>query len=235
MPPKTTITFHWNRLGQIASSITGYRLPPPRNDELAWILAPSGPLLLAHQFGAMKPSQGLIVSGWALDTVFHNKYVIMPINSALRAASMDFLFPGGPAVTIQFHPRHGLFANSDSIEEGVRQLMNNYIHYVYSQLDDYLRIVFRTFVVTTIGMYYEFLQDCLAAGTLAKGSDHWTLEFPSMSAGIIYTVSTLYYVPEGGHTTDNEDWARKQTDHVEEQYSKIKTMRDGVLTAIGMY
>lgn len=235
MASKSTIHLNWSRLGQVMHHVSGYRPPPPRDDALAWLLAPSGPLLLAHQFGAMKPSHALIVSGWVIDTLFHNRYVIMPINSALSSATIEFIYTGGPAVKVQFHPKHSVFANSDSVEEGVRQLINNYTHYVYSKLDDYLRIVFRTFAVTATGMYYDFLQDQFAAGTLRKGLDRWTLDFPIMAAGLISAVSTNYYVPEGGHTSDNEEWARKQTDHLREQLSKLMAMRDSILTAMGMY
>ena len=235
MEPKTTIHLNWDPLGQVRHSITGQRQPPPKDDVLAWVLVPSGPLLLAHQFGAMKPSQGLIVSGWVIDTIFHNRYVIMPINSALSQASMEFIYPGGPAIKVRFHPKHSLFANSDSLEEGVRQLINNYTHYVYSQLDDYLRIVFRTFVVAASGMYYEFLQDQLATGTLRRGMDRWTLQFPLMAAGLVSAISTLYYVPQGGRNPDNEEWAQKQAEHLEEQYSKVESMRTSILTAMGMY
>jgi hypothetical protein len=183
----------------------------------------------------MKPSHGLVVAGWVIDMLFHNRYVIMPINSALSSATFDVIYSAGPEVTVQFHPKHNLFANSDSVEEGIRQLINDYTEYVYSKLDDYLKIVFRTFAVAATSTYYHFLQDQLAAGSVRKGQGQWTLAFPIMAARLIVSLSTRYYVPDGGRTPANEEWARKQTDHLQEQHSILTATRDSLLTAMGMY
>ena len=138
MTAKTEILLKWDSAGAIRHSISGISLPPHIDNQTNWILAPSAPFLLAHQFGSMKPSHSMIVSGWVLDMLFHNRYVLMPINSALKAARIVFLYLGDPSIKVQFHPKHSIFANSDSIEEGVKQLINNYTKYVDSRLDAYL-------------------------------------------------------------------------------------------------
>src|SRR3989304_9805470 len=158
MPPKKSIHLEWDAISTMRHRITGDTLPPPRNDDLPWVLAPSAPLVLAHQYGAMKPSHGLIVSTWVLDMVFNNRYILMPINSALAAARIDIHYTHTGSARLTFHPKHALFANSDSLEEGVRLLLNNYCHYVYAQLDEYVAIVFRTMATTATAMYYTFLQ-----------------------------------------------------------------------------
>lgn len=235
MPNTTSIHIEWDATGHITHSFSGARLAPPRDDLLLWVLAPSAPLFLTHQFGAMKPSHGLIASQQAIDILFYNKYVLTPINSALKAALLDVIYPGGPAVKIQFHPRHGLFANSDSVEEGARQLLNNYMRYVFSQLDDYTRIVVRTITTAGIGAYFDLLQDEMRKGAIGRGRDQWNLSFPALSTQVIGALSQAYYVPEGGRTAKNEEWARKQTEHVEENRIQLESMRESIFVAMGLY
>ena len=235
MASKTQINLVWDSVGAINHSITGASLPPPRHDQTNWVLAPSAPLLLAHQFGSMKPSHSMIVSGWVLDILFHNRYVLMPINSALKGAAIDFLFPGGPSIKVQFHPKHSTFANSDSIEEGVRQLINNYTKYAYSQLDDYPKIVVRTLFVAAIGSYQEHLQELVESGSLGRNRDVWTPGLSMFSASLVGVLSERFYIPEGGPNTENEQWASKQSAFLEDSYSKIKSARDSILTSLGMY
>jgi hypothetical protein len=236
MGPKTTISLNWDNAVNIRHTITGYRPGPPKDDILLWILAPSVPLFLAHQFGAMKPSHGLIVSGWILEMLFHNRYTLMPINSALRSAQLDIVYTDSPAVKLLFRPKHAAFANSDSLEEGVRQLLNNCFHYVYSQLDDYNAILFRTVSTTAIGLYYEFLEERVAAGAIGRGKDLWSLKFTAHAAWLIGFLSENGYVlPQGDHTEDDEKWALAATDHLTENYTRLMSMRDSLLPALGLY
>lgn len=235
MAGKTAIHLRWDTAGAIQHSVTGAILPPPRDNQTNWILAPSAPFLLAHQFGSMKPCHSMIVSGWVLDILFHNRYVLMPINSALKAARIEFLYPGGPSIKIQFHPQHTMFANSDSIEEGVRQLINNYTKFVYAQLDDYPKIVVRTSFVAAISAYQDHLQELVASGRHDRIRDVWTPGISMFSAWLLNILSQKFYMPEGGRNPDNEDWAEKQTAFLEESYSKIMSSRDSLLMALGMY
>ncbi len=147
---------------------------------------------------SLRPASGLIVSGWVIDMLFHNRYILMPINSALSSARIDFTYTGGSSVKVKFRPRHALFANSDSLEEGVRQLINNYTHYVYSTLDDYLKIVFRTMAMVATGTYYEFLQAEVATNPIGKGKERWSLAFAAFGGLLVRDLSAMYYVPEGG-------------------------------------
>ena len=233
MSQKTSIKLNWDKAGKINHQISGVSLPPPKNDKLLWVLAPSTPLLLSHQYGSMKPSHGLITSSWIIDMLFENKYVLMPINSALKGANIDFIYSGGPSIKVQFHPQHSIFANSDSLEEGVRQLLNNYFHYVYSMLDGYSRIAIKTIVTLSIGLYFEFIEDQIQDGAIGKGKDNWSTAFPLMSAKIINIVSQKYYVPE--KISENEEWARKQTDSLEDKKIKLRSKRNSLFTVMGLY
>lgn len=233
MAPRTSIHLEWDGVARMRHKITGQRCKHWDDDVLAWVLSPSAPLLLANQFGVMKPSHGLIVSGWVIDMLFHNRYTLMPINSALSSARIDFIYTSGSSVKLTFHPRHPFFANSDSLEEGVRQLINNYTHYVYSKLDDYLKIVFRTIATIAIGTYYDFLQDIVATNH-RQSKERWSLAFSAFSAPLVQYLSGYYYVPQGGRNPENEDWARKQTDDLSEQLSELTSMRDSLFTAFGL-
>jgi hypothetical protein len=233
MSQKTSIKLNWDKAGKINYQISGVSLPPPRNDKLLWVLAPSAPLLLSHQYGSMKPSHGLITSSWIIDMLFDNKYVLMPINSALKGGGIDFIYTGGPSLKVQFHPKHGFFANSDSVEEGVRQLINNYFHSVYSILDVYSRIAVKSITIWAIAMYFIFIEENIKSGTIGKGKDSWSPVFPSVSADIIRYVSERYYVPD--KHSENEEWARKQTEALEDNKLKLRSERNSLFTTMGLY
>jgi len=233
MSQKTSIKLNWDKAGKINHQISGVSLPPPRNNNLLWVLAPSTPLLLSHQYGSMQPSHGLITSSWIIDMLFDNKYVLMPINSALKGGIIDFIYTGGPSIKVKFHPQQGIFANSDSVEEGVRQLLNNYYHYVYSMLDGYSRIAVKTITTLAIGLYFTFIEEQIQSRTIGKGKDSWSLAFPSMSAQIISIVSQKYYVPE--KHSENEEWARKQTVALEDNKIKLRSKRNSLFTTMGLY
>ena len=232
---KTSIHLEWDSGGAISHRISSTDPSFPTDNFKLWVLAPSAPLLMAHQFGVMKPSHGLIACSRVIDMLFRNKYLIMPINSALNAARIDFIYSGGPSIRLQFHPKHKLFHSSDSIEEGVRQLLNNYTHYVYSQLPEYNQIVFRTIASAAIGMYFEFLSELVQGRQVGKGQDKWSPSFSIMSTQLINGLSEAYYVPEGGRTPDHEEWARKQTDFLDQQLSKLDSQMNSLFLTMGLY
>lgn len=234
MAAKTSIHISWRGISEMHHRIEGAVLAPPRENQLAWILAPSAPLLVAHQLGVLRPSHALIVSGWILDMLFRDRYVLMPINPALRGARIDFHFTGGPGIKVTFHPEHALFANSESLEEGVRQLINNYTHHVYSQLDEYMAIVVRTMMGMAIGAYQEFLWELVEAGRIGRGRDAWLVDFSQMAGFQIKMISEKYYVPEGGRTAENEEWARQQTEHLVGVLEDIDARRASLLGAMGL-
>jgi hypothetical protein len=234
MSPKTSINIEWTNGVQIQHTITDFTPTPERSNPIVWILAPSVPLFLALQFGAMRPSQSLIVSGWILEMLFQNRYTLMPINSALRAARIDFVYIGVSSPKIQFHPEHSLFANSDSLEEGVCQLINNYSHHVYSKLDDYMAITVRTFTVVAIGLYFSFLESQVSARAVGRGKDRWSPAFSIYSANTIKVICENYFVLSGGRTQENEQYAQTQTRNLLGKYSEVTTRRNELLTTFGL-
>jgi hypothetical protein len=164
---KTTIDIAWDNGGRISHSISGVILPPPRNEKKFWVLEPSALFLLAHQFGSMKPSQGLIMSGAVIDMLFDNRYVLMPINSSLKSATIDFIYTEN-GIKLQFQPKQGMFANSDSVEEGVRQLLNNYIRYAYTQIDECNQLLFTRFIAIAITVYFDFIEEQIVQGFFCR-------------------------------------------------------------------
>lgn len=234
-PARTSIYLKWDASGSITHRIEGVVLPPPRDDQVLWVLAPSATLLMAHQFGVMKPSHGLITCSRVVDMLFRMKYILMPINSALRRARIDFLYKGGSAIRMKFHPRYRFLSSSDSIEEGIRHLINNYMYYVYSQLPEYNRIVIRSTVIAAIGLYFEFLEEQVQRNTIGIGKDKWYPYFSMMSAKLIDGLSQFYYVPEAGRTPENEEWAKKQTDFLSEKQIQIESKMNSLFVSMGLY
>ena len=159
----------------------------------------------------------------------------MPINSALKGARIEFIYSGGPRVGVKFHPEHKLFHSSDSLEEGVRQLINNYTHYVYDSLPEYNKIVIRTLSIAAVGIYFEFLEEQVQTGRIGRGKDKWMPAFGLMSANLRSGLSGEYYVPESGRTYENEEWAREQTDFLGEQLHKVDSKMNSLFISLGLY
>ena len=233
MADKTTIDIMWDKGGRIIHTISGIMYPPPRDNKNLYVLFPSAVFLLAHQFGSMKPSHGLIICGTVMDMLFNNKYVLVPINSALKGAMIDFIY-AEHSIKVLFHPKHSMFANSDSLEEGVRQLINNYMHYVYTQLDEYAQLLLITFVCLAMTVYFDFLDEQLKDNTIGKGKDVGSSSFPLMSGKLIAWLSQKFYVPPYGTDGQNEQFRKAQLSFHEEHKPVLERRLNSLLSAMGL-
>lgn len=233
MTDKTTIEIAWDKGGKINYSISGTILPPPRDDKKLYVLLPSAIFLLAHQFGSMKPSHGLITCGTVMDMLFDNKYVLLPINSALKGAMIDFIY-AEHSIKVLFHPKQGMFANSDSVEEGVRQLINNYIHYVHTQIDEYAQLVLTTFTSIAIAQYFDFIEEQLKSKSIGKERDLWSLSFSLLSGKLVAWLSQKYYVPPYGTSAENEQWMKAELALHEETRPGLERQRKLLFAAMGL-
>ena len=88
-----------------------------------WLFAPSAPMLITNQLGVMKPSYGLNLCSKILEILRTNKYIITPINSVIKRARIDFVWVQDQTIMLQYFPKHALFHNDNSLEEGSRQLV----------------------------------------------------------------------------------------------------------------
>ena len=233
MTNKTTIHIEWDKGGRVNTSVSGVILPPPRDDQKLYVLLPSAIFLLAHQFGSMKPSQGLITCGTIIDMLYDKRYTLMPINSALKSAMLDLIY-AGPSIKVLFHPKQGLFANSDSVEEGVRQLINNYTHYVSTQIDEYAQMVLITFASISIAQYFDFIEQQLKENSIGKNKDLWSLSFSSLSAKLVAWLSQKYYVPPNGTIAENDKWMKAEIALHEEYRPELENQRKSLFGAMGL-
>ena len=76
----SSIDLKWNSEGKIWHSISEGHGDTKQDCHL--ILAPSLPMLVLHQLGAMKPSQGLVLCSRLLDYFMDGRFIILPINKA---------------------------------------------------------------------------------------------------------------------------------------------------------
>ena len=235
MASKASIHLEWTGNGVISHRTSGVELPPPRDDKTAWLLAPSPSLLLAHQCGVLRPSVALITCARVMDMLLHSKYLLLPINSALKAARIDFIYTATSSVRVQFHPKYGRLAADDSVEEAVTALINNYTHYVYAQLDGHLRIVFRTMAVAVIRHFFNFFEDQIGLGKLGQGRDNRHPSYSVVSAKLIAGLSSEYYVPQGGRTPTNEKWAKDQTLYLDGERTILDEKRAWIFRTMGIY
>jgi len=233
MTDKTTINIEWDKSGKISYQVSGITLPPPRDDKKLYVLAPSALFLLAHQFGSMKPSHGLITCGTIIDMLFDNKYVLVPINSALKGAMIEFIYTES-SIKMQFHPKQGMFANSDSAEEGVRQLINNYSHYAFAQIDEMTQLMFTRFASIAIMVYFDFIEEQLKANLIGKDKDLWSPSFSLTSSKLVAWLSQKYYVPSHGTSAENKKWIKEELGFLEEQRGILESKRRSLFSAMGL-
>jgi hypothetical protein len=111
-----------------------------------------------------------------LDYFDDKTHLVHPINSALKSASIRFVMTRA-GIAITFHPSHGMFANNDSVEEGVRQFINNFIAYVGNMLHGDVVIIVRGYCGAVIGGYVQFLEEELDAGRIGANRDTWSTRF----------------------------------------------------------
>ena len=233
MTDKTTIDIGWDKGGRISYSISGITFPPPRDDKIHYVLVPSALFLLAHQLGTMKPSHGLITCGTVLDMLFDERYVLMPINSALKGATIDFIY-AEHSIKVLFHPKAGMFANSDSIEEGVRQLINNYTHYAFIQIDECNQLLFTRFASIAIAVYFDFIEGQLKANSIGVDKDVWSLSFSLESSKLIAWLSQKYYVLSLEKSAEKKKWIEDELTFLEEQRTILENQRKLLFAEMGL-
>ncbi len=151
----------------------------------------------------------------------------------MKGAAIDFIY-GENSIKVLVHPKHGIFANSDSVEEGLRQLINNHIHYVYTQLDEYAQLLLITFVCLALTVYFDFLEEQLKSNAIGKSNDVWSISFPLMSGKLIAWLSQKFYIPPYGSNAQNEQFRQAQLAFHEEHKPVLERQRKSLLTAMGL-
>lgn len=175
-----TVAITWNSTGKLNLNITSHFSD---KDKIGLLLATSPALFISHLLGTMKPSYGLVLCDGIFDYILHGKHIVTPINKTLKSAEIIyFRLPSGN-VAINFKPKHPLFHNNDSLEEGTRQLAHNYYPHVFASLKKYPypAIAAKVALSQVIGMYQRLLDTLIEEGKLTPGNDKW-FKLMSMAA-----------------------------------------------------
>lgn len=120
----------WDANGRVRHELTS--VVSLNSEQTTDIVACSGPALVASQLGTMRPVHALALCDDLLQLLETGRSVVMPINGALRRASLNFHM--GAEVWHTFHPRVAFLAGSDSVEQAMRQLCHNYILHLRASL-----------------------------------------------------------------------------------------------------
>jgi hypothetical protein len=139
----------------------------------------------------MKPSNGLILCNQIVDLFLEGRHIQYPINSALKGLSLEYV-QGKNGVTLAVHPKASLFANSDSVEEGVRQCMNNYIHLIINSMDDRTKIVIKQLIGSALDCYLDFISTKLSDNQIGQDQDRWSLDFSREMTVMSQTIVSHY-------------------------------------------
>ena len=216
------ITCTWDEVGQIRQSVHGGY--PSNQEDLAFIIAPSFPMLLSHQLGTLRPSHALILSSNVIDLLKGASHIRRPVNSALKAASIEFA-ESRSGTTMQFHPHHGLFANNDSLEEGVRQFIHNYSAHILAKLTGETYLIVRGMAGSVIDQYLELVEHELASGRIGPSWDKWN---PSFSANMAVTTGSMANMygptfPPGTDLHEVDATFYREIPHIEERLAAATT------------
>lgn len=186
-----SISITWNQTGKLNIEITSHL---PGEDKIGLLLAPSPALFISHQLGTMKPSHGLILCDGIFNYILNGKHIATPINSTLKAAEIIYLRLPSGNVAINFKPKHPLFHNSDSLEEGVRQLAHNYYPHVFAILTKhpYPLIAGKVALSQVIGMYQRLLDALIEEGKITPSNDKWSTVMMIAMAKTNQEITTNY-------------------------------------------
>jgi hypothetical protein len=220
--PKTIVKIicEWDSKGKVNHTLDRYFDPERELNYLSF----SVPMILSNQLGALRPSHGLIICSHVLDYYSNNDYMIYPINSALKNATIELLLLDGNEGTLKFSPGRSRFGNNDSLEEGTRQFLNNYIFYVCEKLYGDLKLIVRTYTVTTIDTYLEIINKAIAEGKIGPNMDRWNISFSKDMAEV-----TLF----NGTTIRSEFSDDISREDVEKTFQeKLPTLKKNLLNTI---
>ena len=192
-PKAATIRVSWNPRGRLKHTL---KVNEFSKNPFLWLFAPSAPMLITHQLGAMKPSHGLHLCSKILGIIGTGKYVASPINSALKGVQINLVYVQQETVMLQYVPKHAFFHNDHSLEEGTRQFVANYYSYVLSKLQEYGKIAAKSFTIVGINGYLEFLEQHLQSGFSNIGQDKWSQDFIMNSQSINFAISTNFIAPD---------------------------------------
>lgn len=198
----STILLNWDLSGNLNHQISG-GYSDLHKDKLL-ILAPSLPMLISHQLGAYRPTQGLILCSMIFDFYIYNKHLLMPINSALKKARIEFVKTDRGHVTLQFYPENRLFTNSDSLEEGSRQLLNNYLEYVSNGLPRQTWLIVKALISSTVETYQGFIKREIEQGIIGPRNDKWNRDISNQMAIQTMSIAEIYgpELPEDANLQD---------------------------------
>ena len=183
-----TIKLKWDLRGRITDSIN---VTAFAKDPFLWLFAPSAPMFLIQQFGSLKPSYGMKLCERILEIIRTEKYILTPINNVLKNARFEFVWVQ-EQVMLQYFPKHAVIHNSDSLEEGSRQLVSNYFYYVFCKQQEYGKLATKVFSVVGIIEYLAFLENQLQTGNIGVGRDMWNREFSNFSQKTNYIISSNF-------------------------------------------
>jgi hypothetical protein len=186
----TIIVLNWDSSGNLNHQILGGYSDLYKDK--VFILAPSLPMLISHQLGAYQPTEGLNFCSTINDFYIYNKHNKTAINSALKGARIEFVKTDKGNVTLQFYPENRLFSKSESMEEGSRQLLNNYLAYISNDLPEQTRLIIKGLIGSTLKAYLDIIKWEIEKGILGPRLDNWNLDISQHMAVQTGAIAKIY-------------------------------------------
>ena len=189
----SSILLSWNERGELQHRISGGYAAPQEN--ILLVLAPSLPMVLSHQLGALKPSYGLTLCDSVLNILETGNHSLIPVNRALENARIDFQQTHA-GMNLTFHPQSRPSAVESDIEEAVPQLLCNYTCYVLDRLSGEARLSVMAYVLSVVNWYLELVEREISRGRVGPRRDRWSLRFTRHMAECSRDIADNFTVEE---------------------------------------
>jgi hypothetical protein len=196
-------------------------------------------MLLCHQLGTLRPSFGLILCSKILQITPFEKFILSPINTALKKATLEMV-SGTTTVYLKYSPSHSMFANNDSLEEGSNQLVGNYNFYIYNKLSEIGKIPYKTLAFSIIHLYLDFLSEQINGGKVLPKNDKWNMSFSKFAATLNQSVARNYTpIDESNYDPSNpqkeiSEWKDAQTHKIQQLLSTIEKEHNSLCKIMGI-
>ncbi len=167
-----SINLKWDSNGRLSHKLaTRLQLNDYQRDDA---VAASVPMLISSQLGTLVPHHALVLCTRSLALLERSEHIIEPINSALKKVRIDLWKAAGVFHT--FHPKSRFLANNNSVEEGVRQFLNNYVGYVPRVVSGNFPKRVRDTLLTSIRVYLDIVLSEAQATSIDSAKGNWNIQ-----------------------------------------------------------
>jgi hypothetical protein len=211
----------WDNLGRVKSKIP---LGAYEDEQMniQKIFAPSVPMLIGHQLGALMPMSGLTLTKQFVDYILKEKNSTAPIDTVLQKTRIDVVAVQGIA-KMQFHPKTAFLANSQKVDDASRQFLYNYTMHVFKKQPYYNLVSIKIFLGMVLSEYLDLLIKQVSHGKLSPSKLAWNSEIS------LHMASTSIKMNQAFGLSTAETYNPESEKGVIELFQEVEQKHDRIL------